>query len=115
MTSTRAGATTSNRTRPQWQPPRCVSIGQRYPKNRGLCGRAAGAQQRLDLACRGGRGKEVALEHAAARLDEELALGIRLDALGDDLEVEAAREGDERLGEAGALRVDRQPGNELAV
>src|ERR1051325_9229669 len=25
---------------PQWQPPRCVSIGQRYRKNRGLCGRA---------------------------------------------------------------------------
>ena len=40
---------------------------------------------------------------------------MRLDALGDDVEVEAAGEGDERLRQSRPLGVDRHARDELAV
>src|SRR5687768_8404309 len=116
MTSRRGAASTSKRTRPQWQPPRCVITGGTLPLKSVLALRgAAGAQDGLDFVGRARGGEEIALAHAAARLGEELPLRLGLDALRDDVEVEAARKGDERPGEACALGVDRQAGDELAV
>src|SRR4051812_49725201 len=94
--------------------------GSSLEKKRGLSlfrglGGAAGAQEGLDFIGGAGGGEEIALAHAAAGLCEELALGVGLDPFGDDVEAQAAREGDKRLCETGALAVDRHAGDELAV
>src|SRR3954452_19733679 len=73
------------------------------------------AQHRRDDVGRVRRREELALAHAAAGLGKELALCVRLDALGDHLEVHAARKGDERAREAGTLGFLRDAGDQLAV
>src|SRR5688572_19151777 len=79
------------------------------PSAAALCG-AAGMEEGLDVLRRAGRGDELALAQAAAGLDEEVALRGALDAFRGDLEVEAARQADERARELRALRVVGQAG-----
>src|SRR5438105_8445761 len=62
-------------------PPRAIVVRSGFF---GKLGGAARAQERLDFIGRAGRGEEIALTDAAARVDQELALRVRLDALGDD-------------------------------
>src|SRR5690606_22723254 len=69
---------------------------------------------RLEIGGREGPGEEVALRVPAAELHELLDLLLGLDALGDDVEVEALRDGDDGLDDLVALPV-RQPGHERAI
>src|SRR6185436_17230774 len=78
-------------------------------------GGEAGAEDGFDFVGRAGAGEEIALADAAAGIGEEFALRVVLDALGDDFEVQAAGEGDQGAGEAGALGVAGNAGDEPPV
>src|SRR5919197_1781663 len=78
-------------------------------------GRASRAEERLDFVGGARRGEEIALEHAATSLREEVALRVVLDALGNDVEAQAPRKRNERARKAGAFVVLRDAGDELAV
>ena len=67
------------------------------------------------LGERSGPGDVVALREVDAELAQQLErLGV-LDALGDGLQAEAARERDDRLDDVGAGRVRREVAHELDV
>src|SRR5688572_31356374 len=99
-----------------WQPwsnSKAVKL-QRCARTSLLC-RAAGAEEGLDLLGGAGGGEEGALAHAAAGVGEEFALGVDLEALRDDVELEAGHEGDVVAREVAARGVVRHAGDQAAV
>src|SRR5207237_2162826 len=78
-------------------------------------GGAPRAQHRGDRVGRVRRGKEIALADAAAGLGKELALRLRLPALRHDVEIHAARKGNQRARQSRTLRLLRDAGDQLAV
>src|SRR5688572_27601041 len=63
--------------------------------------------ERANAAIGGGDrcAKEIALDFVAALAAEYLELGLRLDPLGHNVEVQAVSEGDDRRGDLGAAAV----------
>src|SRR5947209_6826273 len=100
----------------QFRPPRTMRAGDRsHARAGGVEPPRCRDEQRPGRLAAQGAGKEVSLAVLASQLAEVGELTVRLDPLGNDVQAQALRQGDDRPHDLRVLAADADPGDKRTI